>query len=240
MAKDSMGSAVVIAAVMLGIAILGSSYFVSQALDRGTARLGQVLAALQLGTGNAGERAAAVRPDEPPSRYQVAVGDAPTRGPADAPVTIVEWSDFQCPFCGRVRSTLAQVERTYGDRVRIAFKHMPLPMHSEAPAAHAAAEAAHRQGHFWDMHDRIFANQRELTPEKYAAYAAEIGLDVGRFERDTQSADVQQRIAADIEAAGSLGVSGTPAFFINGRFVSGAQPFESFKRIIDEELAKRS
>jgi len=124
--------------------------------------------------------------------------------------------------------------------VQLVFKHMPLSMHSNAPLAHAAAEAAYRQGRFWEMHDAIFAAQRELTREKFLQSAAEIGLDVERFKKDIESDEVKARIAADVEAADRIGVTGTPAFFINGRFLSGAQPFEAFKRIIDEELERRS
>jgi protein-disulfide isomerase len=104
--------------------------------------------------------------------------------------------------------------------------------------AHTAAEAAHRQGKFWEMHDLIFANQRALSDAKYLAYAEQIGLDLDRFQKDAKSSEVLRRVEADSAEAGKLGVTGTPAFFINGRFLSGAQPFESFKRLIDEELRK--
>ncbi len=119
------------------------------------------------------------------------------------------------------------------------FKHLPLRMHAKAPAAHAASEAAHRQGKFWEMHDRIFANQRELSQEKYIQYAQEIGHDVAQFMRDSASAQVKQRVDSDAQQAQRLGVSGTPGFFVNGRFLSGAKPFSEFKRLIDEELAKQ-
>ena len=128
------------------------------------------------------------------------------------------------------------MEAAYGERVRIAFKHLPLPMHPGAPAAHAAAEAAHRQGKFWPMHDKIFANPRAVDAATLAGYAREIGLDVERFEIDSRSEAVRARIDADAEEARKLGVTGTPSFFVNGRFLSGAQPYESFKRLIDEEL----
>ena len=148
----------------------------------------------------------------------------------------MEFSDFQCPFCGRVTPTLRQIEREYGDRVRIVFQHLPLRMHSKAPAAHAAAEAAHRQGKFWEMHDLIFANQREMSEAKYVEYAEQIGIDVDRFNRDVVSADVKAKVDADAAEAEKLGVTGTPGFFVNGRFLSGAQPFSAFKTVIDREL----
>ncbi len=122
--------------------------------------------------------------------------------------------------------------------MQIVFKHLPLRMHSKAPAAHAAAEAAHRQGKFWEMHDRIFANQRQLSPEKYLEYAQEIGLDLDKFKRDSASPEVKKRVDDDAQQAASLGVTGTPGFFVNGRFLSGAKPFAAFKTVIDEELAR--
>ena len=151
----------------------------------------------------------------------------------------MEYSDFQCPFCGRVNATLRQVEDAYGDQVALVFKHLPLPMHPHAAAAHAAAEAAHRQGQFWAMHDRIFANPRKLDAGTLAGYAREIGLDLDRFRRDSESEAVREKILSDAQEASELGVTGTPSFFVNGRFLSGAQPFASFKRLIDEELRKQ-
>ncbi len=121
--------------------------------------------------------------------------------------------------------------------MRIVFKHMPLSIHPKAPAAHAAAEAAFRQGKFWEMHDKIFEEQRQMSPEKYLEYAAEIGLDVEQFKKDVTSAEVKQRIDADTADARKVGATGTPAFFVNGYFLSGAKPFEAFKEIIDKELA---
>jgi protein-disulfide isomerase len=122
--------------------------------------------------------------------------------------------------------------------VQLVFKHMPLSMHSKAPGAHAAAEAANRQGKFWEFHDKIFANSRQLDDATYLKYAEELDLNIEQFKKDQKSAQVKSRIDADVAQAGKLGVTGTPAFYINGRFLSGAQPFASFKRVIDEELAK--
>jgi protein-disulfide isomerase len=123
--------------------------------------------------------------------------------------------------------------------VRIAFKHMPLGIHSKAPAAHAAAEAAHSQGKFWEMHDKIFEKQREMSPEKYLEYAAELSLDVEQFKKDLVSAEVKKRIDTDSREARKLGATGTPAFFVNGLFLSGAKPFDAFKEVIDKELAAK-
>ncbi len=121
--------------------------------------------------------------------------------------------------------------------MRIVFKHMPLSNHPKAPAAHAAAEAAYRQGKFWEMHDKIFANQREMSPQSYEAYAVEMELDMEQFKKDIGSSEVKRRIDADTQDAAKLGATGTPAFFVNGRYLSGAKPFEAFKEVIDKELA---
>lgn len=220
-------------AVVLAISLLGAASFLSQSIDRGSYRLGQL--ALNLEEGSGPSVANGARP-QPEVRYAIPLGGAPRRGGKQARVTIVEWSDFQCPFCGKVNATLQQVEAAYGDRVALVFKHLPLPMHPGAPAAHAAAEAAHRQGHFWAMHDKIFANPRDLDAATLARYAGEIGLDIDRFRRDSESEVVRERIRSDAQEAKELGVSGTPSFFVNGRFLSGAQPFVSFKRLIEQEL----
>jgi protein-disulfide isomerase len=245
--RDSLGGPLIVAALMLGIAILGGSYFLSRSLARGSESLGQLTAALgemKVGAGAVAAPTAAQQPDRarPDSnkRYDVVVGSAPVKGGANAPVTIVEWSDFQCPYCKRVEPTLTKIAADYGDQVSIAFKHLPLSFHDKAQAAHQAAEAAHRQGKFWQMHDRIFGNQRAMSPAKYLEYAKEIGLDVDQFEKDLTSDAVKARISEDKAQAAKLGVTGTPGFFINGRFLSGAQPFDRFKRVIDEELKKES
>ena len=119
------------------------------------------------------------------------------------------------------------------------FKHQVLDTHPKAPAAHAAAEAAHRQGKFWEMHDKIFANQRAMSPEKYEEWAREIGLDIEQFKKDIASKEVKSRIDADTREAAKVGNRGTPGFFINGRILRGAKPFDAFKVLIDEELGKK-
>jgi len=239
--RDNLGVPLIVGALMLGVAILGGSYFVTQSIDRGSRTLREVALTLGELPGGGGAQAAARpgRPD-PNKRYDIALAGAPLKGDAKAPVTIVEWSDFQCPFCNRVGPTLAQIEEEYGDEVAIAFKHLPLSIHPKARGAHIASEAAHRQGKFWEMHDKIFENQRDMNPESFVRYAGELGLDVDRFEKDVASAEVKAKVDADSAQASKLGVTGTPAFFINGRFLSGAQPFPSFKKIIDEELKKKS
>ena len=113
---------------------------------------------------------------------------------------------------------------------------MPLTMHSKARGAHEAAEAANLQGKFWEMHDKIFENPRLLDPKQFVKYAGEIGLNVEKFEKDLKSPAVKKRLDSDMAQAGKLGVTGTPAFFVNGQFISGAQPFEVFQAAIEAAL----
>ena len=245
MADNSSGGSIIVASIVLGLAIVTGSFILKSSMDTSSQQLAAVLG--EIGEMNAKIAAApsgaqpAARPSRPnrpdPSRkYEVDIGSSPAKGPDSAPVKIVEWSDFQCPFCRRAGPTLAQIEEEYGDKVQIVFKHMPLSMHTKARPAHAAAEAAGMQGKFWEMHDKIFADQRNLSPAAYEKYAADLGLDVEKFKKDSASAEVEKRINADYAQATKLGVTGTPAFFVNGRFLSGAQPFASFKVLIDEEL----
>lgn len=175
---------------------------------------------------------------DPISVYRVEVGDSPVRGPGDALVTIVMWTDYQCPYCARVQATMAQLEEEYGRKVRFVHKHNPLGFHPRAMPAALAAEAAHRQGKFWKMHDRLFDHPKELTDKNFRRWAKKIGLQVKRFDKDIKNPELRKRVEQDQELAMTLGARGTPAFFINGRFLSGAQPVEAFRKLIDEELSK--
>ena len=175
--------------------------------------------------------------------YKVALGNAPVKGDPDAKVTIVEWSDFQCPFCGRVVPTLEQIEKNYGADVRVAFKQNPLPMHPNAPYAAKASLAAHKQGKFWQMHDKLFEannsrNEGALNADKIDQMARDLGLDMEKFKADANSAETAQIIAADQAQASKLGANGTPHFFINGARVSGAMPYDSFKAVVDAQLKR--
>ncbi|MBK7860231.1 MAG: thioredoxin domain-containing protein [Archangiaceae bacterium] len=162
--------------------------------------------------------------------------DAPAKGPKTAKVTIVAWSDFQCPFCSRVVPTLKQIEDTYAKDVRVVFRNQPLPFHQNAKPAAEAAMAAHEQGKFWPMHDKLFANQQALDRASIEKYGQEIGLDMGKFKAALDSGKFRARVEADSAAGNEVGANGTPTFFINGREFVGAQPFESFKAMIDEEI----
>ncbi len=177
------------------------------------------------------------RPD-PADTFKVPLADAPTRGKDTALVTIVIFSDFQCPYCKRVVPTLEALESQYGSDLRLAFRHNPLSFHTSAMPAARAAMAAHEQGKFWEMHDKLFENQKDLTEANFNKWARELGLDVKRFKKDYADAAIERKIKDDQSAGITLGARGTPAFFVNGRFVSGAQPKESFEKVIDEELTK--
>jgi protein-disulfide isomerase len=239
------GNALIIAAAILAVAVLGGSLLLKSSLDAGTAELAGVKTSLvefkdALAAAARPQQAAARQPQgpDPSKRYTIDLKEAPIKGPEKAQVTLVEFSDFQCPFCKRVNPTLAEIEKAYPSKVRIAFKHLPLPMHPQAVPAAIASEAARRQGKFWQMHDRLFADQQSLNDETFVKYAREIGLDVERFEKDLASPELRAKVEADSLEASKLGVNGTPGFFINGRYLSGAQPFAAFKQIIDEEIAK--
>ena len=165
--------------------------------------------------------------------------DSPAKGGKNgAKVTIVEWSDFQCPFCSRVVPTLKQIEDTYGDNVKVVFRHQPLPFHNNAKIAAEASMAANEQGKFWPMHDKLFANAQALDRASLERYAQELGLDVGKFKSALDSGKFTKRVEEDSAAGMAVGANGTPTFFINGREFVGAQPFDAFKNIIDEEIKK--
>ena len=233
---QSGGAANLVAALILGGSILAGTFVIRGAIVSAGEEVAALRAAIEkLPSAAPPRQARSGRPD-PNRRYSINTQGAPARGNPEAKLAIVEFADYECPYCSRAEPTLARIRETYGDRVRVVFKHMPLPGHARAPAAHAAAEAAHRQGRFWEMHDRIFAEQRALTPEKYLEYAREIGLDLERFQRDLANPELSKRVAADSAEATTLGVTGTPSFFVNGRFLAGAQPFEAFQALIDEEL----
>ncbi|HXG49811.1 MAG TPA: thioredoxin domain-containing protein [candidate division Zixibacteria bacterium] len=178
---------------------------------------------------------------KPPPVVRVEVGTegAPSRGPENAPVTIIEFSDFHCPFCKRVLTTLAQIESRYRDKVRLVFRDFPIDsLHPGARKAHEAARCANEQGKFWPYHDKLFATAPRASEEELKGYARELGLDARAFESCFGGGKYRDAVQADIEAGRRAGVTGTPAFFINGRVVSGAQPLETFAAVIEDELAR--
>lgn len=181
-------------------------------------------------------RPAPQRPD-PKAVYAVPVGDAPVLGPDNAWITIVEISDFQCPFCARAQGTLAEIRDVYRDDVRIVFKHNPLTFHQRAMPAAIAAECAGEQGRFWEMHDAIFDNQRALEDEDLERYAAQLpNFNERRWKKCVAAKRPEDKILSDQRYATQIGARGTPTFYVNGRVLPGAQPFEAFRRLIEEEL----
>jgi protein-disulfide isomerase len=173
-----------------------------------------------------------------PMRIPVADAGFPAQGPANAPITIVEFSDFQCPFCSRVNPTLEQVKKTYAGKVRLVFRHFPLKNHADAWKAAEASLCANDQGKFWEMHDAMFADQRALAVPSLKATAARIGLAAARFDECLDSGRYGEKVQADLDAGQEAGVNGTPGIFINGRFINGAVPFEQMAAVINDELQR--
>jgi len=173
---------------------------------------------------------------DPPRTEVEAKG--PTRGDADAKVTIVIFSDFECPFCARAEPTMGKIRETWPHDVKFVFRHYPLPFHASARPAAAAASCAAEQGRFWEVHDRLFAT-RELGTDAIRAFlAGQSGFDLGRYDVCLSSGRGEAVVAADMAAAARAQVDSTPHFFVNGVRVSGAQPFEAFSGLIESELAR--
>ena len=174
----------------------------------------------------------------PASRAEVGVDGAPARGSAKAPVTIVEFSDFLCPFCKRAQSTLSEVAAKYGDEVRFVFRDFPVEqLHPGARKAAEAARCAGDQGKFWPYHDVLFEKAKG-TPDDLKAYARQVGLDAATFENCLTSAKHAGTVQKDLEEGARLGINGTPTFFVNGRMIVGAQPLEAFVQVIEDELSR--
>jgi protein-disulfide isomerase len=173
-----------------------------------------------------------------PIRVEVAA-TGPAKGPASAPVTIVEFSDFQCPFCSRLNPTLESVMSKYGNKVRLVFRQFPLPMHQNAAKAAEAALCANEQGKFWEMHDSMFKDQSALAVDALKTKAAGLGLNAQAFNSCLDSGKESDAVKADMKAGQAAGVNGTPAMFVNGRFISGVVPASQLSQVIDEELKKK-
>jgi protein-disulfide isomerase len=173
-------------------------------------------------------------------RYDIPIdANDPSYGPEDAPVTIIEFSDFECPYCRRhaleVQSRLLQA---YGDQIRLVYKDFPLSsIHANAIPAAEAAQCAQEQGQFWGFHDLLFGMQLGLSPEAYQQYASSLGLDMDEFDQCVSERRYADDVQGDYNFAASLGVRSTPTFFINGIAIVGAQPFEVFAQVIDAELS---
>ncbi len=174
---------------------------------------------------------------DPPRQRVEILPDDPTRGPVDAPIVLVEFSDFQCPFCQRATGTLVELIDRYEDQIQFVYKDYPLPSHPEAFKAAEAGNCAHEQGMFWEFHDKMFGSQDALDVPSLNTYASELGLDAAAFSTCLEEGRYTQRVQQDLQIGQLYGVSSTPTVFINGRPVLGAVPIETFDQIIREELA---
>lgn len=162
-------------------------------------------------------------------------------GSSTAKVTMIEFADFQCPFCARyAQETFPQINKEYikTGKIRYLFYHFPLLGHQYAQKAAEAAECAGVKGKFWEMHDKIFENQSKISLNDLKQYASDLGLKTTEFNACLDESKFKDKVESDLKLGESLGVSGTPAFFINGRLISGAYPFANFKQVIEEELAR--
>lgn len=181
----------------------------------------------------------AAAPQPTPTPTGDLTDDDTVKGDANAPVTIVEFSDFECPFCGRFYTGAYQqllTEYVNTGKAKIIFRDFPLSFHANAQPAAEAAECAGEQGMYWEMHDKIFENQRSLTTENYKKWAEEMGLNKGEFDACVDSGKMRSEVQKDFADGAAAGVSGTPTVFINGEKIVGAQPFEAFKSVIDKYL----
>ncbi|MCL2625951.1 MAG: thioredoxin domain-containing protein [Cystobacterineae bacterium] len=164
--------------------------------------------------------------------------NAPSKGPKNAPVTVLIWSDFECPFCSKVVPTLQALEKKYANQVRFVFRNLPLDFHKNAQKAAEAAMAAHAQGKFWEMHDMLFENQKALDAASLASYAQKLKLNVKKFQEALDKNTYAEYVNSDLATAKKYSINGTPTFIINGQEISGAQPQASFEKMIDAALAK--
>lgn len=183
-----------------------------------------------------------IKLNKPPvARVAVSVGpEDPCLGPANAPVTLIEFTDFQCPFCGRARATIDQVLETYKEKVRYCYRDFPLSFHQDALAAGVASQCAFEQDTTkgWQYFRNLFDNQRALKPDNLKKYAKDVGLDAQPFNECLDSQKFASEVQTDLDEGAKAGVTGTPGFFVNGILISGAQPFSKFKEVVDDELKK--
>lgn len=184
------------------------------------------------------EMAKAQLEDQFKNPVSIDIGKSPVKGPENAKITIVEFSDFQCPFCSKGTATMNDLMKANPNDVKLVFKHLPLPFHPEAMPAAKATYAAQQQGKFWEMHDALFGNQSSLGAELYEATAKKLGLDIERFKKDMESPAAEAAVKADMAIAEKNGIQGTPGFFVNGVAVKGAYPQSHFQMIIDRLLGK--
>src|SRR5215471_13303680 len=170
---------------------------------------------------------------------QIPTQGAPAMGPASARITLVEFSDFQCPYCGKASTQIAAILKAYPNDVKLIFKQFPLDTHPQAQISAQASLAAHNQGKFWQLHDLMFANRTKLSPGAIHFWAQSIGLDMKKFDADLQSPTVKKAVSKDLEDGEKAGVEGTPTIYIDGQRYNGDLDLAKIKPVIDGELKKK-
>ena len=232
--------------VLLGVALLLSGCVDKKQLDRIEENQKEILAKVRIIEAGQKEMAQKVAAPAAPQRPQVdynkvhnlPIGTSAVKGNKNAPITITEFSDFQCPYCSRLQPTLSDVLKAYPEDVKLVFKDFPLSFHKQARNAAKAARAAGEQGKYWEMHDLIFADFNKLTDNSYKEYATKLGLDVNKFTADFSSNKYDALIQQDIALGRQAGVTGTPSLFLNGKRMQ-RRSLEDFKEAIDAELKKK-
>jgi protein-disulfide isomerase len=191
----------------------------------------------QLDTAQAAQQDAAAVPNDV-KRYDVPIDNNPIYGPVDAPITIIEFSDYECPYCKKWHAeTWPLIKQNYGDKVRLVYRDFPLiGLHANAVPAAEAAECANVQNKYWEFNDALFATSSRLSRSVYESVAGDLGLDMASFKQCLDERRFQKEVEADYTYASDLGVSSTPTFFINGLALVGAQPYEVFEKVIKMEL----
>lgn len=187
---------------------------------------------LQTLRGRAGVRIALVPPEA-----EAALDNAPRRGPQETPVVIIEFADYECPYCQRIHSELKRLEVEFAGKVSLAFKDFPLPMHAHAEKAAEAAHCAQEQGQFWNFHDMLFENQQKLELAQLKEYARKLKLDAARFDKCLDAGEQAAAVRKDFTQGQRLGLTGTPSFFINGHFLSGAVKYDTLREVVEQQLA---
>jgi protein-disulfide isomerase len=200
-----------------------------------------VLSAVNSAMSNVQPGAVVQATETPVPRQNVTFEQAPVWGPTNAKVTIVEFSDFQCPYCEIFyKQTYPLLKQKYGDKIRFAYRHFPISsLHPDAERAALAAECANEQGKFWEYHDALFGNQQDLSRDAMVRYASQV--QVANIQQFTSCLDTQKymnKVQGDLNAGMGYSVTGTPTFFINGNILVGAQSFQTFSKFIDSEMAQ--
>lgn len=237
---QTLGTKLVYIVLLIACLVIGYLFAKVESLQQGSAA---PVAQQPANPNNAAPQEPAA-PDPEQVKKDLKMGHFPVKGNENAPVTIVEFSDFECPFCGRFyEETLPQIQKEYIDtgKVKLYYRHYPLSFHPKAVPLALASECANDQGAFWQMHDKIFDNNSTVstaTDDTFKQWAVELGLNAATFNECYDSKTHQAKVDGDFADGGAVGVSGTPTFYINGRQLVGAMPFASFQAIIDEELNK--